>query len=141
MDLIKEINEKYQALEAEIDKKLEKVQAEEQKLERQQERIAEKSTAVQSPKVLSYEEALQRNANTLKSLEIAKARLRSRSTYSPVEKLLQRALENYKRELESLNKQSREDFKQDEKGEDNLIMQSVLDANCIRKKTGESHRN
>lgn len=41
----------------------------------------------------------------LQSLEIAKARLRSRSTYSPVEKLLQRALSNYKNELESLNKQ------------------------------------
>ncbi|KAL7742435.1 hypothetical protein ACLKA6_019065 [Drosophila palustris] len=131
MDLIKEINEKYQALEAEIDKKLEKVQAEEQKLERQEERLAEKSTALQSPKVLSYEQALQRNANTLKSLEIAKARLRSRSTYSPVEKLLQRALENYKKELDSINKTREDDDQNDGKEVEN---QNVL-------KPGESHHH
>ncbi|ALC37929.1 CG13949 [Drosophila busckii] len=107
MDLIKEINEKYQALEAEIDKKLEKVQTEEQRLERQYEKIAEKSAhAATAPKQLSYEEALKRNANTLKSLEVAKARLRSRTTYSPVEKILQRALDNYNKELRGLQQQS-----------------------------------
>lgn len=63
-------------------------------------------------------------------MEIAKARLRSRSTYSPVEKLLQRALENYKKELDSINK-AREDDDQAEKGEEN---QKVL-------KPGESHHN
>ncbi|XP_017858284.1 PREDICTED: uncharacterized protein LOC108610602 [Drosophila arizonae] len=162
MDLIKEINEKYQALEAEIDKKLEKVQAEELKLERQSEKLAEKATATQSHKILSYEEALQRNANTLKSLEIAKARLRSRSTYSPVEKLLQRALENYKNELASLNKQEHKNTgnskpnKQqlagqanvgddDAKEEENLydlIMHDVLEAsNKSYTATGESRRN
>lgn len=41
-------------------------QAEELKLERQSEKLAEKATATQSHKILSYEEALQRNANTLK---------------------------------------------------------------------------
>ncbi|EDW03462.1 uncharacterized protein LOC6562327 [Drosophila grimshawi] len=154
MDLIQEINEKYQALEAEIDKKLEKVQAEELKLERQNEKLAEKSAAAPSPKVLSYEEALQRNANTLKSLEIAKARLRSRSTYSPVEKLLQRALENYKKELNSLNRQQANNSKQDlnaqaksvvqdddddEKEQEEaqnlyeLIMQNVLEASESRR--------
>lgn len=41
-------------------------QAEELKLELENERLAEKSTAAQLTKVLSYEEALQRNANILK---------------------------------------------------------------------------
>ncbi|KAH8360987.1 hypothetical protein KR093_006227 [Drosophila rubida] len=146
MDLIKEINEKYQALEAEIDKKLEKVHAEEAKLERQHDRFAEKSALMQSPKVLSYEEALQRNANTLKSLEIAKARLRSRSTYSPVEKLLGRSLENYKKELETLMGNSSKDNleKLQEEHEENiyeLVMQNALEASSARKHGGESHRN
>ncbi|XP_030384582.1 uncharacterized protein LOC115631873 isoform X2 [Scaptodrosophila lebanonensis] len=68
MDLIKEINDKYLALEAEIDKKLEKVEAEEIKWERQTEKLAEKLTHIQPTKVLSYEEALMRNTNTLKKL-------------------------------------------------------------------------
>ncbi|KAH8409491.1 hypothetical protein KR222_007243 [Zaprionus bogoriensis] len=140
MDLIKEINEKYQALEAEIDKKLEKVQAEELKLELENERLTEKSAAAQLPKVLSYEEALQRNANTLKSLEIAKARLRSRSTYSPVEKLLQRALANYKKELEMLSRHQTTKDPQDEQDEreEQLLYEQVMQ-NVLQ--DGESHRN
>ncbi|KAH8393965.1 hypothetical protein KR215_011302 [Drosophila sulfurigaster] len=146
MDLIKEINEKYQALEAEIDKKLEKVHAEEAKLERQNERLAEKSAIVQSPKILSYEEALQRNANTLKSLEIAKARLRSRSTYSPVEKLLECALENYKKELATLmGKSSQANLDQEQQdNEENiyeLVIQNVMEASSARKHGGESQHN
>ncbi|KAH8282982.1 hypothetical protein KR054_011394 [Drosophila jambulina] len=128
MDVIKEINDKYLALEAEIDQKLEKVQIEELKLERQNEKLAENSNLnPPAPKVLSYEEALLRNSNTLKSLEIAKARLRSRSTYSPVEKLLQQALENYRKELESLQEVS----KKPQEEEDNLydlVMQNVIEA-------------
>ncbi|XP_016969751.1 uncharacterized protein LOC108037639 [Drosophila rhopaloa] len=134
MDLVKEINDKYLALEAEIDQKLEKVQAEELKLERQNEKLAERSIYTPAPKVLSYEEALLRNTNTLKALEIAKARLRSRSTYSPVEKLLQKALQNYRKELESLQetKDKPEDQdNQEEEEEDNLyelVMQNVIEA-------------
>ncbi|XP_016956570.1 uncharacterized protein LOC108029032 [Drosophila biarmipes] len=132
MDLIKEINDKYLALEAEIDQKLEKVQAEELKLERQNERLADTSGTA-APRVLSYEEALLRNTNTLKALEIAKARLRSRSTYSPVEKLLQRALQNYRKELESLQEvgDKPEDGPAPEEEEDNLydlVMQNVIEA-------------
>ncbi|XP_017132125.1 uncharacterized protein LOC108149207 [Drosophila elegans] len=134
MDLIKEINDKYLALEAEIDQKLEKVQAEELKLERQNEKLAETSIHTPAPKVLSYEDALLRNTNTLKALEIAKARLRSRSTYSPVEKLLQEALQNYRKELESLeeikDKPHDQDTQKDEE-EDNLydlVMQNVIEA-------------
>ncbi|EDW87192.1 uncharacterized protein LOC6526358 [Drosophila yakuba] len=139
MDLIKEINDKYMALEAEIDQKLEKVQAEELKLERQNEQLAETSICAPAPKVLSYEEALLRNTNTLKALEIAKARLRSRSTYSPVEKLLQQALHNYRKELESLHdavdvrqdQERPEDRKEEEEEEENLyelVMQNVMEA-------------
>jgi len=66
-------------------------------------------------------------------LEIAKARLRSRSTYSPVEKLLQKALQNYRKELESLQKVSDkpEDKETPEEDEDNLydlVMQNVIEA-------------
>ncbi|XP_017075210.1 uncharacterized protein LOC108110623 [Drosophila eugracilis] len=133
MDLIKEINDKYLALEAEIDQKLEKVQAEELKLERQNEKLVETSIYTPAPRVLSYEEALLRNTNTLKALEIAKARLRSRSTYSPVEKLLQQALHNYKKELESLHevKDKTNHPESPEEEEDNLydlVMQNVIEA-------------
>ncbi|KAH8334269.1 hypothetical protein KR059_008207 [Drosophila kikkawai] len=133
MDVIKEINDKYMALEAEIDQKLEKVQIEELKLERQNEKLAESSNLhPPAPKVLSYEEALLRNSNTLKALEIAKARLRSRSTYSPVEKLLQQALDNYRKELESLqevrekSQEAQEDYEEDNLYD--LVMQNVIEA-------------
>ncbi|EDV30882.1 uncharacterized protein Dana_GF15080 [Drosophila ananassae] len=130
MDLIKEINDKYLALEAEIDQKLEKVQAEELKLELQNERLAETSLHPPAPKVLSYEEALLRNTNTLKALDIAKARLRSRSTYSPVEKLLQQALENYRKELEGLQEEKDEPtIEEEEEGNlYDLVMQNVIEA-------------
>ncbi|XP_036329142.1 uncharacterized protein LOC118741316 [Rhagoletis pomonella] len=100
MDVISEINEKYSALEAEIDKRLEKIKADEKKLEKLQEQNGNQ-TAAQTTKVLSYEESIARNTNLLKSLEIAKARLRSRSTFSPVEQILEKAIANYKRDLET----------------------------------------
>lgn len=46
-------------------------QAEELKLELEYNKLAEKSAATHLPRVLSYEEALQRNANTLKVSETA----------------------------------------------------------------------
>ncbi|KAH8237998.1 hypothetical protein KR032_010560 [Drosophila birchii] len=133
MDVIKEINDKYLALEAEIDQKLEKVQIEELKLERQNEKLAESSNLhPPAAKVLSYDEALLRNSNTLKALEIAKARLRSRSTYSPVEKLLQQALENYRKELESLQEVTKQPQKEENEEEEedlyDLVMQNVIEA-------------
>ncbi|CAD6998747.1 uncharacterized protein LOC101460180 [Ceratitis capitata] len=100
MDVISEINEKYSALEAEIDRRLEKIKTEENKLERLQEQRSHKSS-IQTTKALSYEESILRNTNLLKSLDIAKARLRSRSTFSPVEQILEKAIENYKRDLET----------------------------------------
>ncbi|SPP79118.1 uncharacterized protein LOC117582463 [Drosophila guanche] len=129
MDLIKEINEKYMALESEIDQKLDKVHAEELKLERENEKLAKISIHPPPPKVLSYEEALLRNTNTLKSLELAKARLRSRITYSPVEKLLQQALDNYRKELVSL--QAKNEVANEAAEEQNLyelVMQNVFEA-------------
>ncbi|KAH8412223.1 hypothetical protein KR009_000544 [Drosophila setifemur] len=141
MDLIKEINDKYLALEAEIDQKLEKVQAEELKLERQNERLAETSLHPPAPKVLSYEEALLRNTNTLKALEIAKARLRSRSTYSPVEKLLQQALQNYRKELESLqevkDKLCDREVLEEEDNLYDLVMQNVIEAKKQQSQTAD----
>ncbi|XP_050083034.1 uncharacterized protein LOC126569757 isoform X2 [Anopheles aquasalis] len=43
----------------------------------------------------SLETAKQRNFTLLKSLEVAKARLRSRATFSPLETILQKAIGNY----------------------------------------------
>ncbi|XP_026835212.1 uncharacterized protein LOC6543357 isoform X1 [Drosophila erecta] len=114
-------------------------QAEELKLERQNEQLAETAICAPAAKVLSYEGALLRNTNTLKALEIAKARLRSRSTYSPVEKLLQQALHNYRKELESLqdaedDRQGQEkpkDTEEEAEEEENLydlVMQNVIEA-------------
>ncbi|XP_011189161.1 uncharacterized protein LOC105216390 [Zeugodacus cucurbitae] len=100
MDVIGEINEKYSALEAEIDRRLEKIKADENKLQKLEEQRANKTSA-QTNKVLSYEESIARNTNLLKSLDIAKARLRSRSTFSPVEQILEKAIANYKRDLET----------------------------------------
>ncbi|XP_022222450.2 uncharacterized protein LOC111074114 [Drosophila obscura] len=144
MDLIKEINEKYMALESEIDQKLEKVQAEELKLERQTEKLAKISIHPSPPKVLSYEEALLRNTNTLKSLELAKARLRSRITYSPVEKLLQEALDKYRKELECLQVGLKDEEANEEDEEQNLydlVMQNVIEATgkgSLKKQTSQN---
>ncbi|XP_065356123.1 uncharacterized protein LOC135950515 [Calliphora vicina] len=100
MDLIKEINEKYLALEAEVDNKLEKIKRDEIKFEKCNAVAMEKSQKNQTDKMLTFEEAMTRNANLLKSLEMTKARLRSRSTFSPVEQILENALKNYKMDLE-----------------------------------------
>ncbi|KAM7352620.1 uncharacterized protein ACRADG_005067 [Cochliomyia hominivorax] len=100
MDLIKEINEKYLALEAEVDSKLEKIKREEIKFEKNNVAAMDKSQKVQTEKILTFEESMTRNANLLKSLEMTKARLRSRSTFSPVEQILEKALQNYKTDLE-----------------------------------------
>lgn len=98
---------------------------------------------------------------SVQSLEIAKARLRSRTTYSPVEKLLQRALENYKNELEILNKKlpteqthnkktqelsgqatAEKDDSQEEARLYDLIMHNVLEAsNKSNQANVESRRN
>uniref|UniRef100_A0A1A9VHV9 Uncharacterized protein n=1 Tax=Glossina austeni TaxID=7395 RepID=A0A1A9VHV9_GLOAU len=100
MDIIKEIHSKYSALESEVDNQLDIIKREENKLAKQNARSLEKSSTQQTVKILSYEEALARNNNLLKSLEIAKARLRSRSTYSPVEGILRKALDNFEREFQ-----------------------------------------
>ncbi|XP_039950974.1 uncharacterized protein LOC126753150 [Bactrocera neohumeralis] len=104
MDVISEINEKYSALEAEVDRRLEKIKVDENKLQKLEEQRAKKTPA-QANKTLSYEECIERNTNLLKSLDIAKARLRSRSTFSPVEQILEKAIANYKRELATSRQQ------------------------------------
>ncbi|XP_075149843.1 uncharacterized protein LOC142223896 [Haematobia irritans] len=102
MDLIKEINDKFSALEAEIDTKLEAVKREEDKWEKANAISKEnKDQQDQVPKMLTCEQAVARNVNLLKSLEMTKARLRSRSTYSPVEQILEKALTDYKMDLQS----------------------------------------
>ncbi|XP_005175902.1 uncharacterized protein LOC101900944 [Musca domestica] len=99
MDIIKEINEKFMALEAEVDSKLDAVKREEEKFEKNAAISIENKSYNQEPKILTYDEAMVRNANLIKSLEMTKARLRSRSTFSPVEQILEKALANYKMDL------------------------------------------
>lgn len=43
----------------------------------------------------SLESAKKRNNDLLKSLEVTKAKLRSRATYSPTESVLEKAIRNY----------------------------------------------
>ncbi|XP_061389514.1 uncharacterized protein LOC133324690 [Musca vetustissima] len=92
MDIIKEINDKFMALEAEVDSKLDAVKREEAKFEKN-------ATSLERKSQNQEEEAMVRNANLIKSLEMTKARLRSRSTFSPVEQILEKALSNYKMDL------------------------------------------
>lgn len=47
---------------------------------------------------MDLEAARQRNYELLKSLEVSKARLRSRATFSPLETILQKAIGNYLKE-------------------------------------------
>ena len=48
---------------------------------------------------------------------MAKARLRSRSTFSPVEQILEKAIENYKRDLRLARQQKQQQAEEEECGE------------------------
>ncbi|XP_055837658.1 uncharacterized protein LOC129906053 [Episyrphus balteatus] len=95
IDEIKEILIKYSTAEELLDKKLQEIKQEELKSKINDD-CSDKSS--QEPcKLLNLEEAKLRNSNLIKSLEISKARLRSRSTFSPVEQILQQAIHNYRK--------------------------------------------
>ncbi|XP_055918107.1 uncharacterized protein LOC129950255 [Eupeodes corollae] len=96
IDPIKEILMKYSTIEEHLDKRLQEMKQEELKSKILHDEDNDKSS--QEPyKLLNLEEAKIRNSNLIKSLEISKARLRSRSTFSPVEQILQQAIENYRK--------------------------------------------
>ncbi|CAD7093262.1 unnamed protein product [Hermetia illucens] len=97
-DFVEEINSKYAAIENELDQKLKKLNMEEER-----ENLAygkqEKAYRQLQKTFPTLEEARKRNSELIKSLEMSKARLRSRSTYSPIESILEKALKNYSKAL------------------------------------------
>ncbi|KXJ70884.1 hypothetical protein RP20_CCG022237 [Aedes albopictus] len=76
IDFISDINDRYALMEYELEEKL---------------KLLIKPS-------LTLEAARQRNFELLKSLEVSKARLRSRATFSPLETILQKAIDNYLKE-------------------------------------------
>ncbi|XP_055598631.1 uncharacterized protein LOC129748151 [Uranotaenia lowii] len=97
IDFISDINDRYALLEYELEEKLKQLNQNERKLMSEQE--VENSKSNENPKhSLTLEAAKQRNFELLKSLEVSKARLRSRATFSPLETILQKAIGNYLKE-------------------------------------------
>ncbi|XP_052898061.1 uncharacterized protein LOC128304862 [Anopheles moucheti] len=99
LDFIGDINDRYAALELELQEKLEAVEKRESTLDASEMKINKKnySNKAESTNFL-LETARQRNYELLKSLEISKARLRSRATFSPLEAILQKAIGSYLKE-------------------------------------------
>lgn len=95
IDEIKEILFKYSTAKELLDKKLQEITQDEQKLKTYEE--TNDDNLQEHGKLLNLEEAKIRNSNLIKSLEISKARLRSRSTFSPVEQILQQAIQNFRK--------------------------------------------
>ncbi|XP_001663771.2 uncharacterized protein LOC5578247 [Aedes aegypti] len=97
IDFISDINDRYAMMEYELEEKLKLLNQNEQKLVQCENNNASKSRAQTQPS-LTLQAARQRNFELLKSLEVSKARLRSRATFSPLETILQKAIENYLKE-------------------------------------------
>ncbi|XP_052868059.1 uncharacterized protein LOC128274015 [Anopheles cruzii] len=98
IDFVADLNERYAALELDLDEKLKnivqpKLKHHEGGSEFPNEDRSQSSTVYHIPKATQP-----RNHNLIKSLEISKARLRSRATFSPLETILQKAIENYLKE-------------------------------------------
>ncbi|XP_049279407.1 uncharacterized protein LOC125761891 [Anopheles funestus] len=99
LDFIGDINDKYAALELELEEKLEAVIKQELTLDPNEVKCNKKMHSNKAEAVhFLLETARRRNYELLKSLEISKARLRSRATFSPLEAILQKAIGNYLKE-------------------------------------------
>ncbi|XP_055377876.1 uncharacterized protein LOC129609781 [Condylostylus longicornis] len=96
IDFLDEINSKYSNIENEIDIKLSKLQQEEIKYKKED--IVAENSYFPKHTCNSLQEAKCRNTEILKTLEMTKARLRSRSTFSPIEMILKKAKKNYEKE-------------------------------------------
>ncbi|XP_053672689.1 uncharacterized protein LOC128723012 [Anopheles nili] len=96
INFISDINEKYTSLECDLESKLKMIVKTEQTLELKD---ATKTGETTSCRITSANSSCnsfkQRNFELMKSLEISKARLRSRATFSPLEIILQKAIGNY----------------------------------------------
>ncbi|KAJ6649834.1 hypothetical protein Bhyg_05075 [Pseudolycoriella hygida] len=95
VDFLEDINAKYATLECEIEQKLAKIYEDEQKFEKtySTKRVTFEDTS--SRICTDLEAAKRRNTGLIKQLEISKARLRSRATYSPLEQVLKKAINIY----------------------------------------------
>ncbi|XP_035909411.1 uncharacterized protein LOC118511002 isoform X2 [Anopheles stephensi] len=99
LDFISDINDKYAGLELELEEMLEAVVERERALDPAEVQISNRSNSKKSESAnFSLERAERRNYELLKSLEISKARLRSRATFSPLEAILQKAIGSYLKE-------------------------------------------
>ncbi|XP_040163568.1 uncharacterized protein LOC120900528 [Anopheles arabiensis] len=99
LDFIQDINEKYGGLEFELHGKLEEIVKMEHSLQVNEAKTDDKSKTGKVESFNSSTETMKRrNHELLKSLEISKARLRSRATFSPLESILQKAIGNYLKE-------------------------------------------
>ncbi|XP_050078816.1 uncharacterized protein LOC126565661 [Anopheles maculipalpis] len=99
LDFIGDINDKYTALELELEEKLEAVVKRERALDPVEVKINNRTASKKQESAnFSLTIAKGRNYELLKSLEISKARLRSRATFSPLEAILQKAIGSYLKE-------------------------------------------
>ncbi|XP_053665475.1 uncharacterized protein LOC128714626 [Anopheles marshallii] len=99
LDFIGDINDKYAALELELEEKLVAVMKRENTLDPSGMKINKKNLSNKAEStIFSLETARQRNYELLKSLEVSKARLRSRATFSPLEAILQKVIGSYLKE-------------------------------------------
>ncbi|KAL5287646.1 hypothetical protein ACFFRR_008506 [Megaselia abdita] len=90
-----DINGKYSEIEEDLNRRLEKILAQEVKLKSNEAKAELFDNYVENTASLS--KAMERNENTIKILEMTKARLRSKSTFSPLETVLKKACINYKK--------------------------------------------
>uniref|UniRef100_A0A182KIV5 Uncharacterized protein n=1 Tax=Anopheles christyi TaxID=43041 RepID=A0A182KIV5_9DIPT len=99
LDFIGDINDKYSVLEFELEEKLEAIVKSEHSLGLNDTKIDRKTNIGMVPSSsITAETIKRRNHELLKTMEISKARLRSRATFSPLEAILQKAIENYLKE-------------------------------------------
>uniref|UniRef100_A0A182VSV5 Uncharacterized protein n=1 Tax=Anopheles minimus TaxID=112268 RepID=A0A182VSV5_9DIPT len=99
LDFVGDINDQYAAWELELEEKLAAVVKRERALDPNEAKINKEINSHKAESVdCSLETAKRRNFELLKSLEISKARLRSRATFSPLEAILQKAIGNYLKE-------------------------------------------
>nr|XP_019560675.1 uncharacterized protein LOC109429228 [Aedes albopictus] len=98
IDFISDINDRYALMEYELEEKLKLLNQSEQKLVQIETKDTSSNARNKIKPSLTLEAARQRNFELLKSLEVSKARLRSRATFSPLETILQKAIDNYLKE-------------------------------------------
>ncbi|XP_058815033.1 uncharacterized protein LOC131678765 [Topomyia yanbarensis] len=96
IDFISDVNERYAMIEYQLDEKLKALNQKEQTILNSDHHNP--PVKKKQPMHLTPETARQRNFELLKSLEVSKARLRSRATFSPLETILQKAIEKYLKE-------------------------------------------